>query len=179
MSIGPAVTPNFEEVDSILAKHKWSAKQAELFVQQQNSLLENDEVKALNPKELQKRIDEIVQIYNPLYSKAYFLSYLNNFRVRDLPNCIEALHRSFDKNAVKQGSTAQDSTTKSNFQYSVLNLAILHTMFDHNTEALKCLKECITMAQENGDRVCLQLAACWTNQTFSCLRKTLRTKLKW
>lgn len=160
MTIGPPATTNFDELDSILAKHKWSAKQAELFVQQQTSLLENDEVKALNPKELQKRIDEIVQIYNPLYSKAYFLSYLNNVRIRDLPNCIEALHRSFDRNAVKQSSN-QDSTCKSNFQYSVLNLAILHTMFDHSTEALKCLKECITIAQENGDRVCLQLAQLW------------------
>lgn len=156
-------TCNIEEIEqSILSKQKWSAKQAELFVAQQSSLLENDEVKALNPKELQKRIDEIVQIYNPLYSKAYFLSYLNNLRIRDLPNCIEALHRSFDRNAGKYGQNHQENNTcKSNFQYSVLNLAILHTMFDHNAEALKCLKECIMIAQENGDRVCLQLAQLW------------------
>lgn len=161
MMIAPSASSCFDGIDSMQAKNKWSAKQAELFVQQQSSLLENDEVKALAPKELQQKIDEIVQIYNPLYSKAYFLSYLNNVRIRDLPNCIEALHRSFDRNAVKQGTGHQDSTCKSNFQYSVLNLAILHTMFDHNAEALKCLKECITIAQENGDRVCLQLAQLW------------------
>lgn len=159
MTIGPSVTSG--DVDDI-ANHKWSAKQAELFVTQQSSLLENDEVKALEPKELQKRIDEIVQIYNPLYSKAYFLSYLNNIRIRDLPNCIEALHRSFDRNAGKYGTNHQETNmSKTNFQYSVLNLAILHTIFDHNAEALKCLKECIMMAQENGDRVCLQLAQLW------------------
>lgn len=163
MAIAPVVPSSFEEIEeSMLGKHKWSAKQAELFVAQQSSLLENDETKALNPKELQKRIDEIVQIYNPLYSKAYFLSYLNNIRIRDLPNCIEALHRSFDRNAGKYGQTHQENNaSKSNFQYSVLNLAILHTMFDHNAEALKCLKECIMIAQENGDRVCLQLAQLW------------------
>jgi anaphase-promoting complex subunit 5 len=163
MAISSSTLSSIDEIEeSILAKHKWSAKQAELFVAQQSSLLENDETKALNPKELQKRIDEIVQIYNPLYSKAYFLSYLNNIRIRDLPNCIEALHRSFDRNAGKFGQNHQEnSACKSNFQYSVLNLAILHTMFDHNAEALKCLKECIMIAQENGDRVCLQLAQLW------------------
>lgn len=163
MAIAPSSPSNIDDLYEVLvSKHKWSAKQAELFVAQQSSLLENDETKALNPKELQKRIDEIVQIYNPLYSKAYFLSYLNNIRIRDLPNCIEALHRSFDRNAGKFGQNHQEnSACKSNFQYSVLNLAILHTMFDHNAEALKCLKECIMIAQENGDRVCLQLAQLW------------------
>jgi anaphase-promoting complex subunit 5 len=163
MTIAPSNPSSIDEIyETSLSKHKWSSKQAELFVAQQSSLLENDETKALNPKELQKRIDEIVQIYNPLYSKAYFLSYLNNIRTRDLPNCIEALHRSFDRNAGKFGTNHQENTAcKSNFQYSVLNLAILHTMFDHNAEALKCLKECIMIAQENGDRVCLQLAQLW------------------
>ena len=163
MNIAPSKPSSLEDLEeSILARHKWSSKQAELFVAQQSSLLENDETKAFNPKELQKRIDEIVQIYNPLYSKAYFLSYLNNMRIRDLPNCIEALHRSFDRNAGKFGLNHQDShACKPNFQYSVLNLAILHTMFNHNAEALKCLKECIMIAQENGDRVCLQLAQLW------------------
>lgn len=164
LNIAPPAEPSMLEdiEESFLTKHKWSAKQAELFVAQQSLLLENDEVKAMNPKELQKRIDEIVEIYNPLYSKAYFLSYLNNLRIRDLPNCVEALHRSFDRNAGKYGQHHQENNvSKTNFQYSVLNLAILHTMFDHNAEALKCLKECIMIAQENGDRVCLQLAQLW------------------
>ena len=164
LNIGPPTEPSTlnDIEESLLSNHKWSAKQAELFVAQQNLLLENDETKAMNPKELQKRIDEIVQIYNPLYSKAYFLSYLNNLRIRDFPNCVEALHRSFDRNAGKYGQNNQDNNvSKTNFQYSVLNLAILHTMFDQNAEALKCLKECIMIAQENGDRVCLQLAQLW------------------
>lgn len=165
LAIAPAVPSNLENIkkETVLSKNNnWSSKQAELFIAQQSSLLENDEVKAMNPNELQKKIDEIVKIYNPLYSKAYFLSYLNSMRIRDLPNCLKALHRSFDRNAGKFGQNHQDnSTCKPNFQYSVLNLAILHTMFDHNAEALKCLKECIMIAQENGDRVCLQLAQLW------------------
>jgi anaphase-promoting complex subunit 5 len=151
-----------EEIEaSTVIKQKWSSKQAEIFISQQSALLENDEVKALNPKELQKKIDDIVQTYQPLSSKAYFLSYLNNVRIRDLPNCLEALHRSFDKNVGKQSGENSDTPNKTHFQYSLLNLAILHTIFEQNGEALKCLKECIMIAQETGDRVCLQLAQLW------------------
>lgn len=143
-------------------KQKWSSKQAETFIAQQSALLENDEVKSLNPKDLQNKIDEIVHTYTPLSSRAYFLSYLNNVRIRDFPNCLEALHRSFDKNVGKQGSLDNpEANSKTQFQYSLLNLAILHTIFEHNGEALKCLKECIMIAQETGDRVCLQLAQLW------------------
>lgn len=169
-----------EEMD--VPSKKWSSKQAEIFINQQMSLLENDETKALNPKELQEKIDEIAKMYNPLHSKIYFLSYLNSLRVRDLPNCIEALHRTFDRNAEKyaQNNTQQDSVSKSNFQYSLLNLAILHTLFNHNEEAMKCLKECIMIAQENGDRVCLQLAQLWCclldNSNFHLSEKTIANK---
>lgn len=151
-----------EEIEeSTLSKQKWSMKQAEIFINQQSTLLENDEVKALNPKELQKKIDEIIEVYTPLSCKAYFLSYLNNIRIRDLPNSLDALHRSFDKSVGKQGTDNADSASKTHFQYSLLNLAILHTMFEHNDEALSCLNECIMIAQETGDRVCLQLAQLW------------------
>lgn len=163
ISIAQAKNCTIEEIEiSTLAKQKWSSKQAELFIAQQSALLENDEVKSLNPKELQKKIDEIVQSFPPLCSKAYFLSYLNNVRIRDFPNCLEALHRSFDKNIGKQSVDNPDSTaTSTHFQYSLLNLAILHTIFEQNGEALKCLKECIMVAQETADRVCLQLAQLW------------------
>lgn len=143
------------------SKLKWSSKQAEIFITQQCAMLENDEHRALKPKELQKKIDEIVKNYSPLYSKAYFLVYLNNVRIRDLPNCIEALHQSFDRSVAKNLTNEHQESNKSHFQYSLLNLAILHTMFEQTEEALQCLKECIMMAQESGDRVCLQLAQLW------------------
>lgn len=167
--------------DFDFSKNKWSSKQAEIFINQQISLLENDETNAMNPKELQKKIEEIARIYNPLHAKTYYLSYLNNLRVRDLPNCIEALHRTFDRNAEKYAQTSSpESVSKSNFQYSLLNLAILHTLFEHNEEAMKCLKECIMIAQENGDRVCLQLAQLWMclldNSHFHLSEKTIWNK---
>lgn len=148
-----------ENEEETLSRHKWNLKQAELFIMQQSSLLENDEARAMEPKKLQQKIDEIVRTYVPLYSKAYFLAYLNNVRIRDLPNAIEALHRSFDRIYSKQGW--ENPENKTHFQYSLLNLAILHTMFEQNEEAMKCLKECIMVAQESSDKVCLQLAQLW------------------
>uniref|UniRef100_A0A336M354 Anaphase-promoting complex subunit 5 n=1 Tax=Culicoides sonorensis TaxID=179676 RepID=A0A336M354_CULSO len=135
---------------------KWSLKQAELFVAQQSELLLCDETQALSPKELQNKLCEIMQD-NPLYSQAYFLCYLNSIRLRDYFNALDALKRAFDRNTLKAGSSADHK----GYQYSSLNLAILHAQFGHVTEAIQSLKECIMLAQENGDRVCLDLAQSW------------------
>ncbi|KFB50782.1 AGAP005578-PA-like protein [Anopheles sinensis] len=148
---------------------KWSVKQSELFVAQQTALLKENEVKALPPNELQERLDEIIHD-RPQYSQAYFLQYLNNLRVRDVNNAIQALHRSFDRGttassaAVANGGSsvpaASESYTKE-YQYCNLNLAILHSHFGHQQHALKSLQECITLAHDNGDLTCLHLAQSW------------------
>ncbi|XP_019547574.3 anaphase-promoting complex subunit 5 [Aedes albopictus] len=136
---------------------KWSTKQAELFVAQQSTLLQNNEMDALKPKEMQTRLNEIIHDH-PLYSQAYFLSYMNSVRVRDFFNAVDALHRSFDRNTLNSMALAQDSKE---YQYSSLNLAILHAQFNHSEEALASLRECIMLAQENSDKICLQLAHSW------------------
>ncbi|XP_055538251.1 anaphase-promoting complex subunit 5 [Wyeomyia smithii] len=136
---------------------KWSNKQSELFVAQQSLLLQNNETNALNPKDMQNRLNEIIHDH-PLYSQAYFLSYLNSVRVRDFFNAVDAIHRSFDRSALISMALAQDSKE---YQYSALNLAILHAQFNHNDEALASIKECIMLAQENSDKICLQLAHAW------------------
>lgn len=135
---------------------KWSVKQADLFVAQQCNLLENNETKALSPIELHQRLNEIIHD-NPLYSQAHILSYMNNLRIRDFLNSLDAFHRAFDRSAVKSHNPPE---TKG-FQYSSLNLAIMHAQFNHNAEALASLRECVMLAQECGDRICLQLAQSW------------------
>lgn len=137
---------------------KWSIKQSELFVAQQSQLLLNDETQALPPKELQNKLCEIMQD-NPLYSQAYFLCYLNSVRLRDYFNAMDALKRSFDRSTLK--NLTSGPTESKGYQYSSLNLAILHSQFGHKNEALQSLKESIMLAQENGDRVCLDLAQSW------------------
>ncbi|XP_049546446.1 anaphase-promoting complex subunit 5 [Anopheles darlingi] len=139
---------------------RWSIKQSELFIAQQKSMLEEDEVSALPPKELQQRLNEIIQD-RPLYAPAYFLSFLNAIRVGDIGNAVVALHRCFDRTS-PECSRPNTSETKE-FQYSSLNLAILHAQFGHREAAMMALRECITVAQENGDHTCLHLAHTWLN----------------
>lgn len=138
------------------SQSKWSMKQADLFVSQQCHLLENNERRALSPIDLQNKLKEVIQD-NPFHSQAHILSYMNNLRVRDYLNSLEAFHRAFDRSAVKSHNPPE---TKG-FQYSSLNLSIMHAQFGNNKEALASLKECIMLAQEVGDQVCLQLAQSW------------------
>lgn len=137
-------------------QNRWSVKQADLFVAQQCNLLENNETRALSPIELQSRLSEITHD-NPLYSQAHILSLMNSLRIRDFLNSLDAFHRAFDRSAVKSHNPPETKGV----QYSSLNLAIMHAQFNHSEEALASLRECVMLAQECGDRICLQLAQSW------------------
>lgn len=135
---------------------KWSAKQVELFVNQQCNLLENNELRALTPIEMQSKLNEIIRD-NPLSAQAYFLGYMNQLRLRDIFGALNALHRAFDRSPMQiMGQSEQKG-----FQYFSVNLAVLHASFEHRREALNALKECIMLAQECGDKRCLDLANSW------------------
>uniref|UniRef100_A0A1A9V5S9 Anaphase-promoting complex subunit 5 n=1 Tax=Glossina austeni TaxID=7395 RepID=A0A1A9V5S9_GLOAU len=135
---------------------KWSAKQVELFVNQQCNLLENNELRALTPIEMQSKLNEIIRD-NPLSAQAYFLSYMNQLRLRDIFGALNALHTAFDRSPMQiMGQSEQKG-----FQYFSVNLAVLHASFEHRREALNALKECIMLAQECGDKRCLDLANSW------------------
>uniref|UniRef100_A0A8W7PYE4 Anaphase-promoting complex subunit 5 n=1 Tax=Anopheles coluzzii TaxID=1518534 RepID=A0A8W7PYE4_ANOCL len=142
---------------------KWSVKQSELFIAQQSALLKENEAKALPPKELQKRLNEIIHD-RPHCSQAYFLSYMNNVRVREFFGAVHALQRVFDRTpsaGAPPPATSAGASEGKDYQYSSLNLAILHAEFGHPRLARACLRECVMLAQENGDPTCLQLAHAW------------------
>uniref|UniRef100_A0A182PHG8 Anaphase-promoting complex subunit 5 n=1 Tax=Anopheles epiroticus TaxID=199890 RepID=A0A182PHG8_9DIPT len=143
---------------------KWSVKQSELFIAQQSALLKENEAKALPPKELQKRLNEIIHD-RPHCSQAYFLNYMNNVRVREFFGAVHALQRVFDRTpsaGAPPGATNGGGTSEGkDYQYASLNLAILHAEFGHPELARVCLRECIMIAQENADPTCLQLAHAW------------------
>lgn len=150
---------------------KWSVKQANLFIAQQCNLLEHDEIRALRPTELQHRLKEISQDI-PFYTQAHILSYMNNLRVRDFFNAMDAFHSAYDRTATRGNTAAKmmgDQPQPANplnannkgLQYSSLNLAILHMQFGHQREATASIRESVMLAQEAGDRVCLQLAQTW------------------
>lgn len=153
---------------------KWSVKQADLFIAQQSNLLKCNETCALKPVELQQRLNEISQDI-PFYTQAHILSYMNSLRVRDFFNALDSFHCAYDRCATRANAAAVTAATDPNqtanstmqlknnkgLQYSSLNLAILHVQFGHYREALCSLRECVMLAQEAGDKVCLQLAQSW------------------
>lgn len=153
---------------------KWSVKQADLFIAQQCNLLENNETFALKPIELQQRLNEIIDDI-PFYTQAHALTYLNSLRVRDFFASLDSYHRAYDKNSSREitsvPSSAESNQSSSNggqaktsnkgLQYSSLNLAILHMQFGHYNEVHSNLRESIMLAQEAGDKTCLQLAHLW------------------
>lgn len=152
---------------------KWSIKQADLFIAQQCNLLENNEIYALKPIELQQRLNEIIDDI-PMYTQAHALTYLNTLRVQDFFSSLDAYHRAYDQSSSREieptvtptetnqaANNAQTKTVQRGLQYSSLNLAILHMKFNHYNETLSNLRECIMLAQEAGDKACLQLAQLW------------------
>lgn len=154
---------------------QWSVRQADLFISQQCSLLENNEIYALKPVELQQRLNEIIEDI-PQYTQAHALSYMNCLRVRDFFGALNAFHHAYDLNSTRDKTMpAMPSTDNNNpppapattkyghsgLQYSSLNLAILHMKYGHYNETLSNLRECIMLAQEAGDKSCLQIAQLW------------------
>ncbi|EDW57083.1 anaphase-promoting complex subunit 5 [Drosophila virilis] len=133
---------------------KWAPKQAKFFINKQSELLDNDESSALSPKELQRKVQEIIQDL-PLSTTSYFLGYMNQLRVRDYYNALSALHRALDRSPVRLMSQEKG------YQYFCINLAVLHAAFGHRDEALAALRESIMLAQEHGDKRSLNLANTW------------------
>ncbi|PSN35870.1 Anaphase-promoting complex subunit 5 [Blattella germanica] len=139
----------------------WSRRQAELFIAQQATLIQTNELAALPPPELQDRIRELLRA-NPEYAEAHFLSYLNCLRVKEFCGAMDSLFHCFDRNSLVSDNKISSLEEKSRgYRYAALNLAILLAKFNHKKEALYALKEAIMMAHEANDNVCLQHALAW------------------
>jgi hypothetical protein len=97
----------------------FSRKIAEYFVAQQSRLLENNEHDALNPVELQQKIDELIA-YDSSFSDAYYLKYLNYLRLRDYTLALKSLHDYFDRLILDDSASL-----------AALNLCSLEFRFDN------------------------------------------------
>lgn len=97
----------------------FSRKIAEFFVAKQANLIENNEHDALNPMELNNKINELLA-HDSHFADAYYLKYLNSLRLRDYPLALKALHDYFDR-AFFSGSVS----------LAALNLCSLEYRFDN------------------------------------------------
>nr|XP_031826496.1 anaphase-promoting complex subunit 5 [Nomia melanderi] len=137
----------------------WGGRQAELLVAQQAHALQTDEHKAMPPAQLQALVRELLNC-SPYYAEAHYLSYLNCLRVNEYCGAIDSLYHCFDRLASLENRSAPEDRSRI-YRYAALNLAVLHAQFNHKEVAQAALKEAITIAQEAGDNVCLQLAHAW------------------
>ncbi len=138
-----------ENASSVTNGCAFSRKIAEFFVAQQAALLENNEAAALPPIELKRKIEQLLA-YDPTFSDAHYLKYLNYMRLRDYPSALKALHDYFDR-LILAGSVS----------LAALNLSSLEYRFNNKENALFALKEAITSAHAEGDTVCLQHCLSW------------------
>ncbi|XP_032683400.1 anaphase-promoting complex subunit 5 isoform X2 [Odontomachus brunneus] len=148
-----------ENCDINKTKRVWGGRQAELLVAQQAYALQTDEHKAIPPAELQTLVQDLLKC-SPYYADAHYLSYLNCIRVNDFCGAVNSLYHCFDRMAPLENRSAPEDRSRT-FRYAALNLAVLHAQFNHKEVAQFALKEAITLAQEAGDNVCLQLAYSW------------------
>ncbi|XP_045463070.1 anaphase-promoting complex subunit 5 [Harmonia axyridis] len=144
-----------------MEKDMWTRRQAELFIATQAALVESNEGKAMNPKELQKVIANILKT-NPDLAEAHFLAYLNYIRVKEYCGAIESLYGCFDLNQIEEIKNNEDKPKYT--RYAALNLAALHYHFGHYDETLASLKEAIKLAQDANDNLCLQHAMAWLHR---------------
>lgn len=154
--------PKIENSGSHQSRMPVSSRQAENFLTNQASLIHSYEQAAETPAKLQDEIRTILEGV-PDLAEAYFVQYLNCVRVGEFNKAIDCLYHYFDRkqwedNAKVSTSGETDETKKERckrFCYAALNLAILHTHFNHRKEALTALQESIRIAQESNDHVCL------------------------
>ncbi|XP_067087676.1 anaphase-promoting complex subunit 5 isoform X2 [Osmerus mordax] len=139
-----------------------SQKQAEYFLARQAYLLKNDENKALKPAALQDELNNMLK-FNPDFSEAHYLSYLNSMRVQDIYISTHSLLHYFDRLILSgsEGKSNGDEGYGRSLRYAALNLAALHCRFGHYQQADLALQEAIRIAQESNDHVCLQHCLSW------------------
>ncbi|XP_014476776.1 PREDICTED: anaphase-promoting complex subunit 5 isoform X2 [Dinoponera quadriceps] len=154
-----SIISKLEDYDMNKAKTVWGGRQAELLVAQQAHALQTDEHKAMPPAELQALVQDLLKC-SPYYADAHYLSYLNCIRVNDFCGAVDSLYHCFDRMAPLENRSAPEDRSRT-FRYAALNLAVLHAQFNHKEVAQYALREAITLAQEAGDNVCLQLAHSW------------------
>lgn len=136
-------------------------KQMQYFIGKQLNLIQVNEKKAMNPRELSEILRNNCKDYNiPAliqndFNDVHFLRYLNSLRVNEYSTSKEALMTYFDGNA--------NSVSRC---WAGLNLAILHSHFGHSDLALQSIKECISAAQELNDEKCLEYALLWLSRVL-------------
>ncbi|KAJ8726284.1 hypothetical protein PYW07_000982 [Mythimna separata] len=151
---------NIIDRDNSFEECQWSRKQAELFTAQQANLLQINEKKAMQPRQLQKTIIQIINDI-PEYPDIHFLSFLNCIRTKEFSGAQDSLYNYFDRTIFNSSGNNAGNDRNKNFRYAALNRAAMHTHFGHRSVAMEAVREALARAQEAADYACLVGAATW------------------
>lgn len=83
----------------------------------------------------------------------HFSRFLESWYAGDYTNSFENLHRYYDY--------AMHNKDRSQYQYALLNVAILQADFGCHSEAIAAMDEAIATARENKDTSCLNFCLSW------------------
>lgn len=141
-------------------------KQMQYFFAKQLNLIEVDERKALNPRDMSIMIeaavaghsDQPLASYNTNLSTGVismndsndlnFVKYINCLRMKDYHGAREALISYFDSSSGSQSTKC----------WAAYNLASLQFHFGHYDLAVDAIRECISSSQESSDDNCLEFS---------------------
>ncbi|KAJ3079441.1 anaphase promoting complex subunit 5, partial [Quaeritorhiza haematococci] len=94
----------------------------------------------LLPQQIQSQLDHIYR-HMPDLAKVHYV------RAGEFEGALDSLHRFFDYCLYRERRVV--------YQYALLNLAVLHTRFNHIEEASMAINEAIQVARDNHDQECL------------------------
>ncbi|KAF1811076.1 putative anaphase-promoting complex subunit Apc5 [Eremomyces bilateralis CBS 781.70] len=107
------------------------------------------------PQAMKKRFREMIGPAVTVPSVSHFVKFFDAWRAGDYTASFDNLHRYFDY--------TMQSRDKTNYQYALLHMAILHADFGCFSEALATMNEAIATARENQDITCLNYSLSWLN----------------
>ena len=137
------------------------------FIEEQMNFLENNTDSALQPKELQEKL-ELIQKLHTNITDVYYLRFLNYLRVSEVNKASKMLCLYFDHKNFQNQFTNGDINDQEKhqsmfkrFRYGALNLGIMHCQHRNYAQAMIVFKEAVCISQETNDDVCLKHAMFW------------------
>ncbi|ESN95926.1 hypothetical protein HELRODRAFT_193432 [Helobdella robusta] len=99
-----------DDDDGLPVLKRYSHRQADQFITQQANLLSSNELYALPPKELHKKLNELLTPNNE-FPEAHYLKFMNFLRVREYNETMNCLYNYFDRNLCCPSTNSSSSSS--------------------------------------------------------------------
>ncbi|CAO3622094.1 unnamed protein product [Cunninghamella blakesleeana] len=137
-----------------------SDHQIDNFLSQQAELIEKTGTSDIPPSILDRYLN-FLQKHAPDLGKIHQVRFLNYIRTAEYEGAVSNLHRFFDCCLLYQEVQM--------YHYALLNLGILEAKFNHTSQSLSALEECLIVAREYQDEECLNEVQSWIHYVRTTL----------